>query len=61
MKTYDNFGKLIGEINTIYTKQGVVTTNTVYYNDHVMSQQISIRDNQGKVTSEVVIGSKLIP
>jgi hypothetical protein len=61
MKTYDNFGKLIGEINTIYTKQGVVTTNTVYYNDHVMSQQISIRDNQGKVTSEVVIGGKLIP
>jgi hypothetical protein len=61
MKTYDNFGKLIGEINTIYTKQGVVTTNTVYYNDRVMSQQISIRDNQGKVTSDVVIGGKLIP
>jgi hypothetical protein len=61
MKTYDNFGKLIGEINTIYTKQGVVKTNAVYYNDHVMSQQISIRDNQGKVTSEVVIGGKLIP
>jgi hypothetical protein len=61
MKTYDNFGKLIGEINTIYTKQGVVTTNTVYYNDRVMSQQISIRDNQGKVTSDVVLGGKLIP
>jgi len=61
MKTYDNFGKLIGEINTIYTKQGVVTTSTVYYNDRVISHHISIRDNQGKVTSEDVIGGKLIP
>lgn len=61
MKTYDNFGKLIGEINTIYTKQGVVTTNTVYYNDRVMSQQISIRDNQGKVKTENTFGGKLLP
>jgi ectoine hydroxylase-related dioxygenase (phytanoyl-CoA dioxygenase family) len=61
VKTYDNNGKLISETNTIYTKQGVVTTNTVYYNDRVMSQHISIRDNQGKVTSETVLGGKLIP
>ena len=61
MRTYDNSGKLIAETNTIYTKQCVVTTSTVYYNDRVMSQHISIRDNQGKVTSEDVIGGKLIP
>jgi len=61
MKTYDNNGKLIAETNTIYTKHGVVTTNTVYYNDRVMSQHISVRDNQGKVTSEDVIGGKLFP
>ena len=61
MKTYDNSGKLIAETNTIYTPRGVVTTNTVYYNDDVMSQHISVRDNQGKVTSEDVIGGKLIP
>ena len=61
MKTYDNSGKLIAETNTIYTKQGVVTTSTVYCNERVMSQHISIRDNQGKVTSEDVIGGKLIP
>jgi ectoine hydroxylase-related dioxygenase (phytanoyl-CoA dioxygenase family) len=61
MKTYDNFGKLIAENNTVYTKQGVVTTNTTYYNDRVVSQHISIRDNQGKVTSETVLGGKLLP
>jgi hypothetical protein len=61
MKTYDNSGKLIGETNTIYTKQGVVTTSTVYYNDRVISQHISVRDNQGEVTSEDVISGKLIP
>ena len=38
MKTYDNSGRLISEINTIYTKQGVVTTSTVYYNDRVISR-----------------------
>lgn len=61
MKTYDNSGKLITETNTIYTPRGVVTTHTVYYNDRVLSQHISVRDNQGKVTSEDVIGGKLIP
>jgi ectoine hydroxylase-related dioxygenase (phytanoyl-CoA dioxygenase family) len=61
MKTYDNFGRLIAETNTIFTKQGVVTTSTVYNNDRVISQRITVRDNQGKVTSEDVIGGKLIP
>jgi len=61
MKTYDNNGKLISEINTVYTKQGVVTTNTVYNNYRVISQHITVRDNQGKVTSDGVIGGKLIP
>ena len=61
MKTWDNNGKLISETNTIYTKQGVVTTNTVYYNDRAIYQHISLRDNQGKVTIEDVIGGKLIP
>ena len=61
MKTYDNSGKLIGETNTIYTKQGVVTTNTVYNNDRAIYQHISLRDNQGKVASETVLGGKLLP
>jgi hypothetical protein len=61
MKTYDNFGRLISETNTIYTKQSVVITNTVYNNDRVVYQHISVRDNQGKSTTEDTIGGKLIP
>jgi hypothetical protein len=61
MKTYDNNGKLIAETNTAYTNQGVVTTNTVYYNNRVVHQHISFRDDQGKVKVLDVIGGKLLP
>jgi hypothetical protein len=61
LKTYDNNGKLIAEANTFYTQQGAVTTNTVYYNNRVIHQHIAIRDNQGKVTIQDVIGGKLLP
>ena len=62
MKTYDNNGKLIAESNTIFTKDGgAVTTNTVYYNNRVMSQHISIRDEEGKVKVIDLIGGKLLP
>ena len=61
MKILNNKGEVIGEINTIFTKQGVVTTNTVFNNDRAVYQHISVRDNQGKVAIEDVIGGKLIP
>jgi len=61
MKTYDNYCKLIAETNTVYTSQGVVTTNTVFNNDRAVYQHIAVRDNQGKVTIEDIIGGKLIP
>jgi hypothetical protein len=64
MKTYDNHGRLVSEINTILTPDGkTIMTNTMYntYNGRVISQNISVRDSQGKVTVENVIGGKLLP
>ena len=62
MKTYDNSGKLIGEINTIIRPgEGVITTNTVYSSDRVVTQNISTRDNAGNVKTETVYGGKILP
>jgi hypothetical protein len=64
MKSYDNHGRLVSEINTSYTRDGkVITTNTVYntYNGQPAYQDISIRDTHGKITTEHVIGGKLLP
>jgi hypothetical protein len=42
LKTYDNFGKLIGEINiVVIPTQGVITTNTTYDGDRVLSRTLS--------------------
>jgi hypothetical protein len=62
MKTYDNSGKLIGEINTIVRPgEGVITTNTVYSGDRVVTQNISTRNNAGNVRTETVYGGKVLP
>jgi hypothetical protein len=64
MKTYDNNGKLINEMNTAITSDGkTVTTNTTYNgnNGRPISQNISVRDKQGKVTTTNVINGKLLP
>jgi hypothetical protein len=64
MKTYDGQGRLVGEINTTFTQDGqVITTNTIYnpHNGHAISQNISVRDSQGKVTTQNTIGGKLLP
>ena len=64
MKTYDGQGRFVGEINTTFTQDGkVVTTNTVYNanNGQPIAQNISIRDSQGKVTTQNTIGGKLLP
>lgn len=63
MKTYDNSGKLIGEINTvIIPSEAVIQTNTTYSGDRVVSQTISRREFNGTVrTFEVIYGGKLIP
>ena len=64
MKSYDNHGRLVSEINTSYTLDGrVITTITVYntYNGQPAYQDISIRDSHGKITTEHVTGGKLLP
>jgi hypothetical protein len=64
MKTFDNQGRLIAEINTTFTQDGkVVTTNTIYNanSGQPIAQTISIRDSRGKVTTQNTIGGKLLP
>ena len=62
MVSYDNSGKKIGETNVIIRPDGtVITTNTVYSGDRVITQNISTRDNAGKVKTETVYGWKVLP
>jgi hypothetical protein len=64
MKTYDSQNRLVGEITTTFTQDGkVITTNTVYNpnNGQAISQNISIRNSQGRVTTQNTIGGKLLP
>ena len=65
MKTYDNHGKLVAEINHFQTGNGKsVTTNTMYntFNGRVASQNVSVQDlSNGKVTSTTTLGGKLLP
>jgi hypothetical protein len=65
MKSYDNSGKLVGEINHFRTTDGKsVTTNTIFntHNGQVASQNVSVQDSKaGKVTTTTTIGGKLLP
>ena len=62
MQIRNNWGELIGEINSGVTDKGErITTNTIYYNGNPVVQNISIRDDQGKVRTTTVFGSKILP
>jgi hypothetical protein len=64
MKTYDNHGKLVGEINHFRTGDGSgVTTNTMYntYNGRPVSQTVTVAQPNGKVSTTNVINGKLLP
>jgi hypothetical protein len=64
VKTFDSQGRLIGEITTVFTQDGkVITTNTIYNanSGQPVAQHISIRDSQGRVTTQNTIGGKLLP
>ena len=64
MKTYDSQNKLVGAINTTFMQDGtVVTTNTIYNanSGQAISQHISVRNAQGKVTTRNTFGGKLMP
>jgi hypothetical protein len=52
------------EINTTFLKDGtVVTSKTVYNpnNGQAISQNISVRNSQGKITTRNTFGGKLLP
>jgi hypothetical protein len=64
MKSYDNNGKLVGEINHSRTADGTsITTNTVYntHNGQPTNQNVTVFERNGKVTSTNVINGKLLP
>jgi hypothetical protein len=62
MQIRNNQGELIGEINTAFTGTGeVITTNTIYHRGNTAVQNISVRDDQGKVRTTNVIGGKILP
>ena len=64
MKTYDSQNRLVGEITTIFMQDGsVVTTNTIYnaISGQTVSQNISVRNSQGKITTRNTFGGKLLP
>ena len=62
MEIRNNYGELVGEINSGLTDSGDrITTNTIYYRGNVVMQNITIRDDQGKIRTTQVIGGKLLP
>ena len=62
MKMYDNSGNVVAEQNTGITKEGTtISTNTMYQNGRPIVQNISVRDNNGNVRTETIIGKKLQP
>lgn len=62
MQIHNNWGELIGEINSGITDKGErIITNTIYNRGNPVMQNISVRDNQGKVRTTNIIGSKILP
>jgi hypothetical protein len=58
----NNKGEVTGEMNISITQDGsVINTNTLYNNGRPVTQNISIRDNQGKVRTTNVSGGKILP
>jgi hypothetical protein len=58
----NNKGEVVGEMNMSITEEGdVINTNTLYNDGRPVTQNISIRDSQGKVRTTNVIGGKILP
>jgi hypothetical protein len=64
MKTFDNHGKLVSEINHFRTADGKsVTSNTIYDSNsgRPTNQNVTVFETNGKVTTTNVINGKLLP
>jgi hypothetical protein len=58
----NNKGEVVGEMNMSLNQDGsVINTNTLYDDGRPVTQNISIRDSQGKVGTTNVIGGKILP
>jgi hypothetical protein len=62
MQIRNNHGEVIGEINSAFTDKGDrIITNTIYDRGNPVIQNITVRDNEGKVRTTNVIGGKILP
>ena len=62
MNTFDNQGRLIGQIEHFRTTDGdSVTTNAIINNGRVVSQTVTVAQPSGKVTTKTTMGGKLLP
>ena len=64
MKTFDNHGKLVGEINRFRTMDGkAIVTNTMYDTNsgRPVNQNVTVFETNGKVTVSNIINGKLLP
>ena len=62
MLSRNNKGEIASEMNATITQEGtVIRTNTMYNNGRPVAQNISVRDNEGKVRTTNVIGGKILP
>jgi hypothetical protein len=64
MKSYDNNGKLVGEINHFRTPDRTsVTTNTMYDTNsgRPTNQNVTVFETNGRVKVTNVINGKLLP
>jgi hypothetical protein len=64
MKTFDNSGRLVAEINHFRTPDGrSITTNTQYNtsNGQPTNQNVTVFEPNGKVKVTNVVNGKLLP
>jgi len=62
MMIRNNKGEVVGEMNMSITQDStVINTNMLYNGGRPVNQNISTRDNQGKVGTTNVIGGKTLP
>jgi len=58
----DNSGRIIADLQHIRDSRGnSFDSLTTYYNGRPVTQQITVRDTQGKVESKTILAGKLIP
>jgi hypothetical protein len=64
MRTYDNNGRLIADFQQMRTVDGKSISSVTQYNSYngrPVSQNITVREPSGKVTTTSVINGKLLP